>query len=55
MVAMNSAIGGWLTSLRNTNFSVAIPKAVMMAKARMMASHNGAPFSMQPTTDSAAR
>jgi hypothetical protein len=32
-----------------------MPKAVMIAKARRMASHSGAPFSMQPTTDSAAR
>ena len=33
---------------------VAMPNSVMIAKARMIASHNGAPFSMQPTTDSAA-
>lgn len=34
VVAMNQRDDGWLTSLRSADFSVAMPKAVMMAKAK---------------------
>jgi hypothetical protein len=55
MVAMNSVMGGWLTSLRSTKRSVARPTRIITTKAPMMAAHIGMPLSIRPTTASAAK
>ncbi|MNN37617.1 hypothetical protein D3C81_1515740 [compost metagenome] len=55
MVAMNSVIGGWLTSLRSTSRSVLMPTMTMTTNAPMNAAHIGMPLSISPTTASAAK
>ncbi|MNU03808.1 hypothetical protein D3C72_2479680 [compost metagenome] len=55
MVAMNSVIGGWLTSLRSTKRSVLMPTRIITTKAPITAAHIGMPLSISPTTASAAK
>ena len=55
MVAMNSVIGGWLTSGRSTTFSIAIPSTTITASVMSSASQKFTPRSTSDTKVSAAK
>ena len=55
IVAMNSVIGGWLTSGRSTILSIAMPSRIIKASVITSASANGTPRSSSDTNVSAAK
>ena len=54
MVAMNSVIGGWLTSGRSTTRSMAIPMPTMITSVASRLPQNGRPMACRLTKVSAA-